>query len=215
LSIFGWVSSVLIIVSLMQARVLRFRVLNLAGAALATAVNALLGIWPFAAMNLVITVIDIYWIARLGRERHDEAVYDVVEVGVQDSYLQHVLKVHATDLAATHPEFSMAEVTQVDDSAAQRPRSAFLVLRGDQTAGLVLVRDAGGGTGAVELDYVTEPFRDFTPGEFVYRRSGIFAERGFTLLTAPDAPGRRDYYERVGFHRVQGHWERPVESAAA
>ena len=51
--------------SLAQARVYRFRVLNFAGAALGTMYNALLGIWPFAAMNAVITVIDAYWLVRL------------------------------------------------------------------------------------------------------------------------------------------------------
>lgn len=214
LDIFGWVSSGLIIVSLMQARVLRFRVLNLTGAALATIVNAMLGVWPFAAMNLVITVIDVYWILRLTRERHDEHVYDVVEVGVQDAYLRHVLRVNAQDVAATHPEFDVAEVGDMG-SAELGDRSAFLVLRGDETVGMVLVRDAGQGVAEVELDYVTERFRDFTPGEFVYRRSGVFAERGFTRLVAADVPGSRGYYSRVGFQKVQGHWERAVEPAAA
>jgi hypothetical protein len=57
----------------------------------------------------------------------------------------------------------------------------------------------------VELDYVTPRFRDFTPGEFVYRRSGLFRDRGFhRVLTAPGmvAP----YYEGLGFHREGDHW---------
>jgi hypothetical protein len=52
----------------------------------------------------------------------------------------------------------------------------------------------------VELDYVTPRFRDFTPGEFVYRRSGLFRDRGFTRVVAPTgmvAP----YYDSVGFRR--------------
>jgi hypothetical protein len=226
---FGWFSSGLIIVSLMQARVLRFRVLNLAGAGLATIVNALLGVWPFAAMNLVITVIDVYWVMRLLRQRHDEASYEVLEVGISDSYLRHVLAVNAKDVAATHPGFPLAEFPPLPvelsapdpgarplapDSPAQR-RSAFLVLRGDETVGVVVVRDAGGGVAEVELDYVTRRFRDLTPGEFVYRRSGIFAARGFTTLVARATDSGRDYYPNVGFHRVADHWEREVQPSAA
>ena len=219
LDIFGWVSSGLIIFSLMQARVLRFRVLNLAGAALATAVNALLGVWPFAAMNLVITVIDIYWIWRLGRERHSEAIYDVVEVGVHDAYLRHALRVHSEDVSATYPEFPLAEIAGTADSppaavGTDTERSAFLVLRGDETVGMVVVRDAGAGVGEVELDYVTERFRDFTPGEFVYRRSGVFADRGFSRLVVDASQGSSDYFERVGFARVGQRWERPIDAAA-
>ncbi|HYN57494.1 MAG TPA: hypothetical protein VES03_09875 [Motilibacterales bacterium] len=218
LDIFGWISSILVVWSLMQARVLRFRVMNLAGAGMATVVNAMLEIWPFAAMNGVITVIDAYWIWRLTRERHDEQAYDVVEVALDDAYLRHVLTIKADDLVATHPGFAVADVV---GSAGQGPagaaagRSAFLVLRGDETVGMVLVRDAGAGVGEVEVDYVTERFRDFTPGEFVYRRSGVFADKGFTRLVADAGPGTSDHFGRVGFQRIDGHWERPVVPAAA
>lgn len=211
LDLFGWISSGLVIWSLMQARVLRFRVLNLAGAGIATVVNALLGIWPFAAMNAVITVIDVYWIWRLVRERHDEAVYEVVEVGIDDGYLRHLRAVHAEDLAATQPA---GAAWGQPGSGVPGQRSAYLVLRGDETVGMVVVRDAGDGVGQVEVDYVTQRFRDFTPGEFVYRRSGVFAGKGFTRLAVADTPASRDYYRRVGFLPVDGHWERPVEPAA-
>ena len=219
LDIVGWVSSILVVLSLMQARVLRFRWMNLVGAAMATVVNAMLGIWPFAAMNGVIAVIDAYWIWRLSRERHDAEVYEVVEVGIDDAYLRHVLRVNADDVAATHPAFSMANVSGA--AGAAQPvvgegdqRSAFLVLRSDETVGMVLVRDAGEGVGEVELDYVTQRFRDFTPGEFVYRKSGVFAGKGFTLLVADAGPGTSDHYGRVGFQRVGDRWERAVQAAA-
>jgi hypothetical protein len=66
--------------------------------------------------------------------------------------------------------------------------------------GVVVVRDAGDGVAQVELDYVTPRFRDFTPGEFVYRRSGLFSERGFTRVVAPDRMVS-PYYDSVGFRR--------------
>jgi hypothetical protein len=217
LDIVGWISSILVVWSLMQARVLRFRWMNLIGAAMATVVNAMLGIWPFAAMNGVIAVIDVYWIWRLTRERHDEQAYEVVEVGIDDAYLRHVLGVHAEDVAATHPGFSIAAAAdgpRAVPPGAAAERSAFLVLRSDETVGMVLVRDAGAGVGEVELDYVTERFRDFTPGEFVYRKSGVFADKGFTRLVADAGPGTSDHYGRVGFNRVGDRWERPVNEAA-
>jgi hypothetical protein len=205
LTIFGWISSALVVWSLMVPSVWRFRWMNLAGAALATIVNALLEIWPFAAMNGVIAVIDVYWIMRLSRERHDPGTYEVVEVAPDDAYLRHLLAIKQDDVAATYPSFT----------EPQPGDSAFLVLREDETVGMVVVSDRGEGVGSVDLDYVTERFRDFTPGEFVYRKSGIFAAKGFTLLQAPDAPRSSEYFERVGFRRADGHWERPVEPANA
>ena len=206
----GWAGSVLVVVSLMQARVWRFRVMNLVGAVLATAYNAVFGIWAFAAMNGAIAVIDAYWLWRLRRERSDAAVYAVVEVASDDAYLRHVLAVHADDVARHHT----VPVAVVDGALADGPAGelAFLVVRGDETVGVVLVRDDGDGTGTVLLDWVTPRFRDFTPGEFVYRDSDVFARHGLRRLVVPTAPpGAVAYLERVGFRRVDGHaWERAV-----
>lgn len=201
LEIIGWAGSVLVVVSLMQARVLRFRVLNLVGSAIATGYNAWVGIWPFAAMNGVIAVIDLYWIWRLLRERHDTDAYRVVEVGPQEAYLRHVIAVHAEDIARFYPGYT------ADEDA----RWAYLVLRGDETVGLVVLRDSGGGVGEVLLDYVTPRFRDFTPGEFVYHRSGALAGTGLRELTVTPAGGTLDdYLDRVGFTRQDGVWRREL-----
>jgi hypothetical protein len=213
LEIIGWVGSVLVVVSLMQARVLRFRWLNFAGSVIATAYNTVVGIWPFAAMNGVIAVIDAYWLWRLTRERHDADVYEVVPVGAGDHYLRHVLGVHADDIARYYPSFGRPGEAAGDAAAG---RWAYLVLRGDETVGVVVVRDAGDGVGEVELDWVTPRFRDFAPGEFVYRRSGAFAGTGLrSLVVAEDARDTGPYLERVGFSRVDGRWRREVEAAAA
>ncbi len=67
LEVIGWVGSGLVVWSLMQARVLRFRWMNLAGSAVAAGYNAWVGIWPFAVMNGVIAIIDVYWLLRLKR----------------------------------------------------------------------------------------------------------------------------------------------------
>ena len=206
LEVIGWLGSALVVASLAQARVLRFRVLNLVGAVLATGYNAVLGIWPFVAMNGAIAVIDAYWLIRLQRERHDEATYEVVEVEPTDSYLAHVLRVNLEDIRTFQSSFEW--------DATLPGRLAFLVLRADETVGVVVVRDAGNGTGQVELDYVTRRFRDFTPGEFVYRRSGVFAKAGFQRLVAPpDIADPQDYYARVGFRPDGGTWVRDVATA--
>jgi len=210
LEVIGWTGSILIIVSLTQARVLRFRVLNLVGALLATGYNAAIGVWPFAAMNAVISVIDAYWLWRLTRERHDDDAYAVVEVSSDDGYLRHILRVHGDDITQFQPTF--------DPEAATLPeseRASFLVVRGDETVGVVVVRGVGDGVGRVELDWVTPRFRDFTPGEFVYRRSGVFAAHGFRSLVVEPGPQSTEYLERVGFRSQDGVWQRSVDPVAA
>ena len=194
----GWAGSALLVYSLMQARVLRFRVLNLVACVVLVVFNAVLGIWPMVAMNVVLSGINLWFIRRLVADRHDETAYQVLEVGAEDAYLRHVLSVHGADIRRFFPTFAGAP-------EAVAGRSAFLVQHGDETVGVVLVCDAGDGVAQVELDYVTPRFRDFTPGEFVYRRSGLFRDRGFRTVLSP--PGMvAPYYEELGFHREHDHY---------
>src|SRR5680860_329600 len=193
----GWAGSALLVYSVMQARVLRFRVLNLIACVVLTAFNGALGILPMVGMNVALAAINIWFIRKLVSERHDEHVFEVLEVGPNDAYLRHVLRVHGDDIVKFQPDF-------VWDGAATG-RAAYLVQRGDETVGVVLVRDAGDGVAQVELDYVTPRFRDFSPGEFVWRRSGLLKDDGFRKVVTPKgmvAP----YYDRLGFHRESDHF---------
>jgi hypothetical protein len=193
----GWIGSILIVASLMQARVLRFRWMNLCGAAIATVYNGVIGVWPFAVMNLAITIIDIYWLTRLYREAHDDNVYRVLAVDADNAFLRHVMAEHSADIADHEPAF---DLDGDSGTAAGGTRHTFLVVRGDEAVGVVAVRDTGAGVGLVELDWVKERFRDFTPGEFVYRRSSVLADAGFSRLeVAPHAATDRAYLTRVGF----------------
>lgn len=203
----GWTGSILIVWSLMQARVLKFRWMNLAGAVIATAYNGIIGIWPFAFMNLAITVIDIYWLRRLYREAHDEAVYRVLPVPANDPFVAELVRVHAEDIDAHAPGFSAAP-------EHHSGRHQFLVVRGDEAVGVVAVRELGDGVGLVELDWVKERFRDFTPGEFVYRKSQVLADAGFRRLElVPHEATDRDYLRRVGFSTDGPRWVREVAAA--
>jgi hypothetical protein len=200
----GWAGSALLIVSLTQARVLRFRLLNLLACLVLTGFNAALEVWPMAAVNAVLTAINVWFIVRLLRERSDERVYTVLEVPADDAYLHHFLGVERADIARFFPHFTSAEPGP--------GRLAFLILKGHETVGAVIARDTGEGVARIDLDYVTERYRDFTPGEFVFRHSRLFRDRGFRrIVTPPDMVGA--YYGRLGFVRVGDHWEHALAQA--
>jgi hypothetical protein len=193
LDVLGWSGSGLLIFSLLQARVLRFRLLNLTASTVLAVFNGFLHIWPMLAMNVVLSGINLFFLRRLMGERHDEKAFEVVEVGPADEYLRHVLRVHGPDIVRFQPNFAW-------DGAASG-QNAYLVLHGDETVGVVLVRNGGDGVAHVVLDYVTPRFRDFSPGEFVWRRSGLLRDCGYTLVVTP--PGMvAPYYEKVGFNRA-------------
>ena len=179
----------------MQARVLRFRVLNLAACVILIVFNALLEIWPMVAMNVALSAINLWFLRKLLAARHDEKSFEVLEVGPNDEYLRHVLRVHEADILKHQPNL-------IWDGAAPG-RRAYLVEKGDETVGVVLAREEPGGVLQVELDYVTQRFRDFTPGEFVWRRSALMNRDGFSKVVTP--PGMAGpYYDKIGGFRREG-----------
>lgn len=187
LDLVGWAGSALLVFSLLQARVLRFRVLNTIACCVLVFFNAMIGVWPMFAMNIVLACINLWFIAQLLRQRHDEAAFEVLRVGTGDDYLRHVLATHGDDIRRYQPDFT----------EPQPDEGAFIVIKGDETVGVVvLARD--GATARIRLDYVTPKYRDFTPGEFVWRRSGLLNGLGFTRVVTPPAMVGA-YYDRVGF----------------
>lgn len=191
LDVLGWGGSALLVFSLLQARVLRFRTLNLVACAILLVFNALIEVWPMVGMNAVLAAINVVFIIRLLQQRHDEAVFEVIEVGTDDHYLRHVLATHGPDIIGFQPDL---------DWRPRDPSShAFVVVKGDETVGVVLLR-ADGDVARVQLDYVTPKYRDFSPGEFVWRRSGVLRDRGFRRVVTPAAMVDA-YYGKVGFRR--------------
>jgi hypothetical protein len=140
-------------------------------------------------MNAVLAGINVWFLAKLLRARHDRAAFEVIEVGRDDAYLRHLLEVHADDIQRYQPGWSPERTAERDH--------AFVVLHGNETVGVVLV-DADHDVARVKLDYVTPRYRDFTPGEFVWRDSGVLTALGFKhVMTPPDMVDA--YYARVGF----------------
>lgn len=192
LDLLGWAGGALLLYSLVYVG-LWFRTLNLIGSVMLTTFNILLGIWPMVALNGISSLINVWFLVRLVRERHDVRAFEVLEVDPDDTYLRHVLRVHGADILHFQPNF-------VWDHADDHAR-AFLVLHGDQTVGVVLLKpdEDDPSVARIQLDYVTPRFRDFSPGEFVWRRSRLLREQGFRqVITAPQMVD--PYYARVGFH---------------
>lgn len=187
IDVLGWGGSVLLVYSLLQARVLRFRTLNLLATLVLLVFNAIIGVWPMVGMNAVLAVINVWFIVRLVGEAHDQEAFEVLPVGTGDAYLGHVLRQHADDVARFQPDW---------DGVHPADR-AFVVQRGDETVGVVVIRPDGD-VARIRLDYVTPRYRDFTPGEFVWRRSAALRDLGFRqVVTSPHMVGA--YYRHVGF----------------
>lgn len=196
LEIVGWAGSALLVLSLVQTRLMRLRVLNSIACVVLIGYNAVLGVWPMVAMNVVLVGINLWAIARLLRERHDPRVYEAVPIGTGEPVLHHLLQRHAGDIERFNPDLGVRPGPEL----AARADHAFWVTAGDQVVGVVLTTDGEPGEQVVLVDYVLPPYRDFTPGEFVFRADGPFAALGTRRVVAsPGMTSSEKYLRAIGF----------------
>ncbi len=188
IEVFGWLGSGVLVISLLQTRVVRLRLINLLGSGMLGVYNLIIEVWPMVGLNVVLALINVVFLVKLFRTQHDADEYTVIEVEPDDSYLLYLLDVHRREIAQTDPSFTGPATHQ----------ATFIILRGDETVGVVVIEDAGDGVAQVVLDWVTPRYRDLSPGEFVFRQSDVLTRRGFRqVLTSPDT--RSPYYSRIGF----------------
>ncbi len=191
LDLFGWAGSALLIISLLQTRVLRFRVLNLAACLSLVVFNALVGVWPMVGMNIATSAINLWFIVaddpHPSRRPHLRRAPGRAGRGLPPALPVDPRRRHRR----FHPAYAGIEADDL----------AFQILKGDETVGVVLIRREGD-VARVQLDYVTPRFRDFSPGEFVWRRAPRLRDRGFRRVVTPSGMVN-PYYDRLdqGFRR--------------
>ena len=163
-------------------------------------------LWPIVGLSLLLGMVYIYRVSQLLNRGKRSEDYHVVAISPDDDYLDYLLSRHESGIRAHEPTFDWLK-----DRTPASGDHAYLVVLADETVGLVLLHDAGDGLAQIELDYVLPRFRDFTPGEYVFKRSGVLRESGFTCVrTPPVNPATARYYSAIGFKRNGGYFERSL-----
>jgi hypothetical protein len=115
LQLLGWAGSALLVFSVLQTRILRLRIFGGVASAVLVIFNAAIAVWPMVAMNVVLTAINVFYIVRLLRTRHDPETFDVVEISPQEKYVRYLLNQFAADVQRFNPGFS------ADNARTSRP----------------------------------------------------------------------------------------------
>jgi uncharacterized membrane protein len=72
IEVFGWIGSGLLVVSLLQGKMLRLRVINTIASVMLVLYNVIVETWPMVGMNAAVIVINVWHIVRILRERRAE-----------------------------------------------------------------------------------------------------------------------------------------------
>lgn len=196
----GWGSTLVVIISMMQTRIMRLRVINMIGCLGQIVYNAIIGAWPVVGLNTVLAIIQIVNIWRLKKAKHNEASYTVIAAEPESDLVKKIISNNREDISKYNPQIDAANA-----------KDAFVIMRDNEVVGLTLSRDEGDSTAHLLLDYVTEKYRDCTPGEFLFGPDGWFVKRGYQRITANT--GGPDYYQKIGFQVKEGQYAKSLVSA--
>lgn len=186
--IIGWIGSGIVVVSMLQQRITRLRLINLVGCLVSLAYSIAISAWPMAGLNTVLALIQVYHLLKLWRTRHDPTSYHVVAAQPDSELIAHLLERHSADIARFFPHFG-----QPTNST-----HAFVVFAGDTVAGFMIATKQDN-IAHLDVDFVIPKYRDFTPGEFVFSRSVALRDMGVDTVVSPlDGP---DYYQHLDFKK--------------
>lgn len=190
IEIFGYIGSVLVVVSMLMSSVVKLRVINVIGSVISGTYALIIGSFPLALMNGCLIVINIYNLFKLLKsEKH----YDLVEGKEGDPFLEYVLNYYKGDIKNYFPEFELGK-SGFD--------AAYIICNDMIPAGVSLGRMTDKNTLEILLDYSTPTYRDCSVGTYLYSR---LSKKGVKKLVYKGSGQKHiGYLEKMGFVRENG-----------
>ncbi len=191
----GYFSSFLILVGMAMTSLLWLRIVGVIGSLSFTTYGVLIGAWPVAVANGLITLAHAIHLRKLlagGKAR-----FDLLPVSVASSwYYERFLAFHAADIRKSHPAFN---------AGALRGKDGFFILRDMLPVGLLVYAEEGRDL-RILLDYVIPDYRDLENAHFAYGAipNRIDTSRFDRWIVRPDAKIHDRYFRRLGFKPVPG-----------
>lgn len=183
---FGYLGSLLVLVSMLMTSVVKLRIINTIGSVIFTIYAFIIKSYPTALMNFCLVLINLRFLwkmSRMGKE------YEIVECGNDDALLKYLLAHYGEDIRKCFPglDLSLEEVNR-----------AYVVLCQGKPVGMSLGK-AEGDTLDLKLDYSIPEFRDFSIGSFLFDH---IAKTGVKTIRygGPDE-NHKDYLNSQGFVR--------------
>jgi len=193
----GYLGSALVVTSLLMTRILRLRVIGLAGSTTFLIYGVLIESVPIMITNGVIMIINIAFLWRATRVTE---WFSLLEVRPESRYLEEFLRFHRENILVDQPGWT-GEVAGSD--------LTLFVLRDMQPA-MAIVGSVGEGGMELKLDYAIPQFRDYRMGRFLYDSNAkFFADKGITKVAASArTKAHVRYLEKMGFSETDtGRYE--------
>ena len=184
LEIFGYVGTVLVILSMMMTSVSKLRIINICGGTISCIYSVFYQAWPVVIMNICLIIINLYQVTRQLTRKQE---YGHVALKSDDESLKYFVSLHADDINVFLPGF---------DASAIENSEIHMAYVGSTAVGMVAGK-RDGETFYVSVDYAIKQYRDFKVSKHLF---SVLASGGVKRLVAEKGNAEHNkYLERMGF----------------
>ena len=189
---FGYLASMVVIISLTMTSIIKLRWINLVGCLLFSVFAYFIDSSPTLFMTLGIAGINLYFLYQIYYAKEE---YKLLAADTSSEYYQHFISVYKTSIERQAPIESLSH------------HSAFYILRNNIIAGLLVGNNKGNGVLNIKLDFVIPQYQDFKLGKYYLSdHPDFFKKKGISLLRAQTRDKDHQFYlERVGFTQEEAN----------
>lgn len=190
IELFGYLGSVLVVVSMLMSSVVKLRVINTIGSVISGTYALVIGSVPLALMNISLVIINLYNLFKLLKTDQE---YEMVSGKADDASVQYFLNYYKEDIKAYFPDFAKNKM-QVN--------SAYMVYCNANPAGILLGNKNENKEIELVLDYTTPVYRDCSVGKYLYSK---LAGQGIRRLVLKNPASKHEaYLAKMGFTSENG-----------
>ena len=188
LEIFGYIGTILVILSMAMRSVKKLRIFNICGSFISMIYAAVCNTLPIAIMNGTLIIINFY---HLMRSKHRSRCSECVEVSLADRATSYFLTFFEDGIKEMFPSYVYRSNVDAE---------AHIVYIEDKVAGILIGKPVGD-TFAAEIYYVIKKFRYLSDKTVV----ATLSERGIKHISVPcENVDVQQYFEKMGYIAEDG-----------
>lgn len=192
MELIGYAASIIIAFSMMMTSVIKLRILNGIGALLFSIYGFVIEAYPVGILNGFITVINIYHLIRMFSEKE---TFEFLSVESNNPYIKRFIEFYKEDIQKFFPSFELNK---------NNYDVCLLMLRNMSVAGLFLARKTDDNSLDIELDFVTERYRDMKNGRYLYKHLEKTLDKSAikSFKSKPHSKAFKKYLNDIGFETI-------------
>jgi len=196
IEIFGYIGSVLVVVSMLMSSIVKLRIINTIGSVISATYAFISGALPLVLMNICLIIINIISLNKLLKNKK---TYDLVEANANESYVNYFLDRYGDDIKLHFPKFNEFALTD---------EKTYIIFCDGNAAGLFVAKQQDNCLDII-IDYSTPAYRDCTVGEFLYEE--LAGKNIQKLIYSDEASATHaPYLEKMGFQKNNGVYEKTL-----